>query len=96
MSDTAELSGRLAKLDACAVSDALDKLGLPGVVSGLFPLTGPVRIAGPVATLELGSPSDHSPTEDNDITLSHPVEKVNWEMADKTMRRLGLALPTGA
>ncbi len=62
MSDTAELSGRLAKLDACAVSDALDKLGLPGVASGLFPLTGPVRIAGPVATLELGSPADQAPT----------------------------------
>ena len=62
MSETDELSERLAKLDACAVSDALDKLGLQGVASGLAPLTGPVRIAGPVATLELGPPSDQAPT----------------------------------
>lgn len=33
---------RLRRLDACAVSDALDKLGLPGAVTGL-----PLRSAGP-------------------------------------------------
>jgi 4-hydroxy-4-methyl-2-oxoglutarate aldolase len=33
-----ELSARLARLDTCAVSDALDQLGLPGAVTGIAPL----------------------------------------------------------
>jgi 4-hydroxy-4-methyl-2-oxoglutarate aldolase len=44
---------RLARLDACALSDALDKLGLPGCVTGLAPLTGPGKIHGRVHTLRL-------------------------------------------
>ncbi len=40
--------------DSCAVSDALDKLGLPGVVTGLPPVTVPRRISGRVITVELG------------------------------------------
>lgn len=49
---------RLRRLDACAVSDALDKLGLPGAVTGL-PLrsTGPggnSRIAGRAVTMKVG------------------------------------------
>ena len=49
---------RLRRLDACAVSDALDKLGLPGAVTGL-PLrsTGPggnSRIAGRAVTMQVG------------------------------------------
>lgn len=49
---------RLRRLDACAVSDALDKLGLPGVVTGI-PLrsTGPggqSRIAGRAVTMRVG------------------------------------------
>jgi regulator of RNase E activity RraA len=50
------LIARLAALDACAVSDALDKLGLPGAVTGIGPLTGPARIAGRVVTTKLGAP----------------------------------------
>jgi 4-hydroxy-4-methyl-2-oxoglutarate aldolase len=46
---------RLARLDCCAVSDALDKLGLPGVVSGLPPLSVARRITGPVVTVKLGA-----------------------------------------
>ncbi len=45
---------RLAGLDTCAVSDALDKLGLPGVVTGLPPVTVTRRISGRVITVELG------------------------------------------
>ena len=37
---------RLSRLDCCAISDALDKLKLPGVVSGLPQLAGAGRIAG--------------------------------------------------
>jgi 4-hydroxy-4-methyl-2-oxoglutarate aldolase len=48
-----ELVDRLGKLDACAVSDAMDKLGLPGAVLGLTPLWQCPRIAGRVVTVKL-------------------------------------------
>jgi regulator of RNase E activity RraA len=49
---------RLLRLDACAVSDAMDKLGLAGVVTGLPPLSISRRIAGRVVTvkLDVGTP----------------------------------------
>ena len=47
-------AGRLARLDACAVSDAMDKLGLSGVVTGLAQRSGDRRIAGRVVTVKLG------------------------------------------
>ena len=37
---------RLNRLDACAVSDALDKLGLAGVVTGIHRLATERKIAG--------------------------------------------------
>ncbi len=45
---------RLARLDTCAVSDALDKLGQAGVVTGLAQLAAPRRIAGRAITVKLG------------------------------------------
>ena len=45
---------RLRRLDACAVSDALDKLGLPGAVTGLTQRSGPGRIAGRAVTMKVG------------------------------------------
>ncbi|HTY95306.1 MAG TPA: RraA family protein [Steroidobacteraceae bacterium] len=45
---------RLRRLDACAVSDALDKLGLPGVVSHVPQLSGDQKIAGAIVTLKVG------------------------------------------
>ena len=45
--------GRLARLDACAVSDALDKLGLPGAVTGLQRLSSTRRIWGRVITVKM-------------------------------------------
>jgi len=50
MNDTVS---RLAKLDSCAVSDALDKLGLPGAVSGIHRFSTERRIAGRVLTVKL-------------------------------------------
>ena len=50
---TVDLSQRLSELDACAVSDALDKLGLTGCVTGLPPLSVARRIAGRVRTVKL-------------------------------------------
>jgi regulator of RNase E activity RraA len=46
---------RLRRLDACAVSDALDKLQLPGVATGIPQQSGNERIAGMVITLKLGT-----------------------------------------
>jgi len=45
---------RLRRLDACAVSDALDKLKLKGVIVGVPRQSGEVRIAGRVITVKLG------------------------------------------
>ena len=44
---------RLRALDACAVSDALDKLGLTGCVTGLRSASPGSRIAGRVHTVKL-------------------------------------------
>jgi 4-hydroxy-4-methyl-2-oxoglutarate aldolase len=52
---SAAATGRLSRLDCCAVSDALDKLKLSGVVSGLPQLSGSGRIAGRVITVKLGT-----------------------------------------
>jgi regulator of RNase E activity RraA len=51
-----QIGPRLARLDACAVSDAVDALGREGVLDGVGPLTGPARISGRVVTVELGRP----------------------------------------
>jgi 4-hydroxy-4-methyl-2-oxoglutarate aldolase len=48
-----DLTTRLTRLDACAVSDALDKLGLAGVVSGIHRLATNRRISGRVVTVKL-------------------------------------------
>ena len=48
-----EITTRLAKLDACAVSDALDKLGLHGAVSGITRLASTRRISGRVLTVKM-------------------------------------------
>jgi 4-hydroxy-4-methyl-2-oxoglutarate aldolase len=56
-----DLLQRLARLDSCAVSDALDKLGLTGAVSGIQRLTTTRRISGRVHTVRMdkddGTPS---------------------------------------
>lgn len=56
-----DYAARLLALDTCAVSDALDKLGLPGAVIGVSALTGPARIAGKVVTTKLGAPLPNLP-----------------------------------
>jgi len=48
-----DLAARLGRLDACAVSDALDRLGLKGCITGITPLTSPRRIAGRIHTVKL-------------------------------------------
>lgn len=57
MSRSAEASpeARLARLDSCAVSDSLDKLGLPGAVTGLGALTVQRKISGRVIAVRLAA-----------------------------------------
>ncbi len=55
MSATAtDFVDHLKRLDCCAVSDALDKLGLAGAVTGIAQLSTSRRIAGRVRTVKLG------------------------------------------
>lgn len=60
---TAALVTRLAALDTCAVSDALDRLGLPGAVTGIVPLAPPdaLPLAGAVHTVRVGPRRDATP-----------------------------------
>ncbi|HJQ48772.1 MAG TPA: RraA family protein [Amycolatopsis sp.] len=51
-----DLVKRLRALDTCAVSDALDRHGLTGVVGGLRPLAAPRPLAGRAVTVLLGPP----------------------------------------
>ncbi|MDA8032769.1 MAG: RraA family protein [Actinomycetota bacterium] len=56
------IAARLAAVDTCAVSDALDRLGLHGVVLGLSPLGAPDRrVAGRVVTVKVGPRRDDKP-----------------------------------
>ena len=48
-----EFVTRLSRLDSCAVSDALDKLGLKGSVTGLERFSTDRRITGQVLTVKL-------------------------------------------
>ena len=50
-----DISVRLARLDACAVSDALDQLGLPPSVTGLLALSVRRRVSGRVTTVKLAA-----------------------------------------
>lgn len=45
---------RLRALDSCAVSDALDSVGLPPALTGIGPLSVAQKIAGPIVTVKLG------------------------------------------
>jgi len=59
--DATYLLARLGRLDVCAVSDALDKLGLPGSVTGLLQQSTTRRIAGRVVTCKLVAKADAPP-----------------------------------
>jgi regulator of RNase E activity RraA len=60
---TVDLVARLARLDTCGVSDALDRLGLQGAVVGLRPMWPCPRIAGRVITVRLrrAEHGEHAP-----------------------------------
>ena len=48
-----DLRQRLAQLDSCVVSDALDKLGISGVAAGIARLSTDKKLAGRVLTVKL-------------------------------------------
>lgn len=54
---------RLGKLDSCAVSDALDRLGLPGAVRGIVPLWPCPRIVGRAVTVKIKSAGLEKPKQ---------------------------------
>jgi 4-hydroxy-4-methyl-2-oxoglutarate aldolase len=57
-----EFTARLGALDSCAVSDALDKLGLKGSVTGIHRFTTEQRIAGRILTVKLDRAEGRSNT----------------------------------
>jgi 4-hydroxy-4-methyl-2-oxoglutarate aldolase len=57
-----QFSERLSRMDSCAVSDALDKLGLPGSVTGIPRVSTDQRIAGRVLTVKLDRAEGRSST----------------------------------
>jgi 4-hydroxy-4-methyl-2-oxoglutarate aldolase len=57
-----EFVSRLQKLDSCAASDALDKLGLKGSVTGIHRFATRLRIAGRVLTVKLDRAEGRSNT----------------------------------
>jgi 4-hydroxy-4-methyl-2-oxoglutarate aldolase len=57
-----ETIARLGRIDSCAVSDALDKLGLKGTVTGIHRLSTERRIAGRVLTVKLDRAEGRSNT----------------------------------
>lgn len=61
--DPAELVGRLAKLDVCTVSDALDACGITGFVPPLRPMWEGARVVGRAVTTKLaaGTPPPGAP-----------------------------------
>jgi len=48
-----ELVARLSKLDTCAASDALDRLGLRGTTIGIRPVWACPRIVGRAVTVKV-------------------------------------------
>ena len=50
-----DFATRLKRLDACAISDALDQLGLPPSVTGLGPRAAKGRVSGSVITVKLAA-----------------------------------------
>ena len=74
---------RLSRLDSCAVSDALDKLGLAGAVTGISRLTTNRRISGRVVTVKMvraeGRPAPPKHLGTTAIELAQPGEVIVME-----------------
>jgi 4-hydroxy-4-methyl-2-oxoglutarate aldolase len=86
---------RLGRVDSCAVSDALDKLGLKGAVTGLHRFSTERQIAGRVVTVKLERDEGHPATHPNaGAALGAPATHPNAGAAlgaPATRRHLGTA-----
>ena len=75
-----DFTKRLSQLDSCAVSDALDKLGLKGVASGIERLATSQRISGRVVTVKLeaddGRPAASRHLGTTAIECAHPGDVI--------------------
>ena len=75
-----DLTTRLSRLDSCAVSDALDKLGLKGVASGIERVATNRRISGRVVTVKLeaddGRPAASRHLGTTAIEAGHPGDVI--------------------
>lgn len=60
---------RLARLDACALSDASDKLGINACVTGLPPLSVARKVCGKVHTVKLVKAADAPPPSGKPVHL---------------------------
>jgi 4-hydroxy-4-methyl-2-oxoglutarate aldolase len=58
-----ELIARLSKLDTCAVSDAVEKLGIKGTVLGVRPMWSSPRIVGRAVTVKIKPVGLTKPTQ---------------------------------
>lgn len=78
---------RLAKLDTCAVSDALDRLGLKGATVGIHPVWSCPRIVGRAVTVKikpagLDKPKHHLGTQA--IEAARPGDMIAVDNAGRT------------
>ena len=65
------LTGRLKALDTCAVSDALDFLGITGATTGIHSMWGRQKIAGRARTVEAVDAQGHwEPNANNEVHFS--------------------------
>jgi 4-hydroxy-4-methyl-2-oxoglutarate aldolase len=75
-----DITPRLNQLDCCAVSDAMDKLGLRGVVTGIHQYSTQRRIAGRVLTVKLGiddgRPTAHKHLSTTAIEMANPGDVI--------------------
>ena len=75
-----ETVDRLNRLDTCAVSDAMDKLGLRGVVTGIHQYSTQRKIAGRVLTVKLsiddGQATAHKHLSTTTIEIANPDDMI--------------------
>jgi len=75
-----EFVSRLNQLDSCAVSDAMDRLALRGVVTGIHQYSTQRKIAGCVLTVKLGiddgRPIAHKHLSTTAIEMANPGDVI--------------------
>ena len=80
------LVNRLSKLDACAVSDALDRLNLRGAVIGIRPMWSCSRIVGRAVTMKLKPVGLNRPTQHLGTTTIEAAEAGDIIVVDNAGR----------